>query len=61
MWQLRKQKKISLHELSKKTGYADNTIASWENGFTSPTLNDLADWAQTLEVKIDFIIEVANV
>ena len=54
---VRKSKRISLRELSCRTGLGKSTIDNFENGKSSPTLNQLESIAQALKCRISDLYE----
>ena len=48
LWEIRKNKNVSLRELEKKTGIGHSTLNRIENGQTSPTLDELGKIADAL-------------
>lgn len=57
LWQMRKEKCITLNDLAKEVGYSSPTISKWETGHRSPSLNELDNWAQALQFTVDFKLE----
>lgn len=56
-WQARNYKKITLIELSKKTGISKSTLNNIDNEKVSPTLKQLEAIAKALNVKITDLFE----
>lgn len=52
LWEVRTEKRITLLELSKRSGLGKSTINNIENGKTSPTLMQLEALAVALDVRI---------
>ena len=52
LWEVRTEKRITLLELSKRSGLGKSTINNIENGKTSPTLMQLELLAVALDVRI---------
>lgn len=52
LWEVRTEKRITLLELSKRSGLGKSTINNIENGKTSPTLMQLELLAVALGVRI---------
>lgn len=50
LWEIRKDKNISLRDLEKKTGIGRSTLNRIENGQTSPTLEEIGMIAESLGV-----------
>ncbi len=57
IWQARRGKKITLAELSKRSGLGKSTINNIENGKTSPTMVQMERIARALEMKISDLYE----
>lgn len=57
IWQARRDKKITLVELSKRSGVGKSTINNIENGKTSPTMVQMERIARALEMKISDLYE----
>lgn len=57
IWQQRKQKRITLMELQKRTGIGKTTLNNMENGKVSPTLLQLEKIARALNVKMSDLFE----
>lgn len=57
LWEMRTIKKITLMELSKKSGIGKSTINNIENGRVSPTLFQLETIAIALNIKITDLFE----
>lgn len=57
LWEMRTIKKITLMELSKKSGIGKSTINNIENGKVSPTLFQLETIAIALNIKITDLFE----
>ena len=55
MKQKRNEKQISLRELASKTGMSATTISSYERGTKSPSLNNIINIANYLDVSIDWL------
>ncbi len=49
---VRKSKRLSLRDLSFRTGLGKSTISDFENGKSSPTLNQLESIAEALGCKM---------
>ncbi len=54
---VRKTKRISLRELSFRTGLGKSTLNDFENGKSSPTLKQLEFIAQALSCRISDLYE----
>lgn len=52
VWQIRKEKGITLQQLEKLTGIGKTTINNIENGATSPTLLQMEKIAKAMNVRI---------
>ncbi len=52
LWNIRKSKRLSLRELSYRTGLGKSTISDFENGKSSPTLKQLEIIARALNCKM---------
>lgn len=52
VWQIRKEKGITLKQLEKLSGIGKTTINNIENGATSPTLLQMEKIARAMEVRI---------
>ena len=57
VWQARRNKKITLVELAKKTGISKTTLNDIENEKLSPTMKQIEAIAKGLEVKINDLFE----
>ena len=56
-WQARRNKKLTLVKLSKKTGISKSTLNNIENGRVNPTIKQLETIAKALEVRISDLYE----
>lgn len=52
VWQIRKEKGITLKQLEKLSGIGKTTINNIENGATSPTLLQMEKIAKSMNVRI---------
>lgn len=50
LWEIRKDKNVSLRELEEKTSIGHSTLNRIENGQTSPTLDELGKIAEALSI-----------
>ena len=57
LWQARRNKKITLVELAKKTGISKTTLNDIENEKLSPTMKQIEAIAKGLEMKINDLFE----
>ncbi len=57
IWQVRKQKGITLIELADRTHIGKTTLNDYENGKFSPTLRQLETIAKALGVRITDLFE----
>ncbi|MGL5617362.1 MAG: helix-turn-helix domain-containing protein [Sarcina sp.] len=57
---IRMEKKISLEELSKKTGISRLTLAKIEKGTANPTLNIMWKICTTLEIEFSQLINISE-
>lgn len=57
IWRVRKNKHISLRDLSSKTGLGKTTINDFENEKNSPTLIQLECIAKALDCRISDLYE----
>ena len=53
---LRKEKGISLAELSRQTGYSTKTLSAWENAKSSMRSNQIIVLTNFYEVSVDFLL-----
>ena len=56
-WQARRNKKITLVELAKKTGISKTTLNDIENEKLSPTMKQIEAIAKGLEMRINDLFE----
>ena len=57
VWQARRNKKITLVELAKKTGISKTTLNDIENEKLSPTMKQIEAIAKGLEMRINDLFE----
>ena len=57
LWKARRNKKITLVELAKKTGISKTTLNDIENEKLSPTMKQIEAIAKGLEMKINDLFE----
>ncbi|PKK95070.1 MAG: hypothetical protein CVV60_03215 [Tenericutes bacterium HGW-Tenericutes-5] len=57
---LRKEKKLSIEELSKKLNIAPEVITKWENGDLNPEISDLIKLSEFFDISTDFLLEQTN-
>lgn len=56
-WKARTSKKVTLIELSKRTGISKSTLNNIDNGKVSPNMNQLEAIAKALECRISDLFE----
>lgn len=49
---IRRGKRLSLREVGELAGYSENTLGAWERGKVSPMLDNLANYAEGLGMKL---------
>lgn len=54
--ELRKDKKLSMKQLSTKVGIADSCISRWENGQTIVNADQLIIFAKFFNVSVDYLL-----
>ncbi|MEE0390598.1 helix-turn-helix domain-containing protein [Thermoguttaceae bacterium LCP21S3_D4] len=52
IWQIRREKHITMPELAELTGIGESTLYDYESGRTSPTLRALEKIAKAMGVRI---------
>lgn len=57
VWQARRNKKITLVELAKKTGISKTTLNDIENEKLSPTMKQIEAIAKGLDMRINDLFE----
>ncbi|MBI5442569.1 MAG: helix-turn-helix transcriptional regulator [Deltaproteobacteria bacterium] len=58
---LRKQKRMTLKELSERTGFSPAMLSQVENNIASPSISTLWNFAEALGVKIGYFFEESGV
>ena len=53
MWLARKNARLTIRELSQKSGVAKNTLWSWERGFSVPRIDSAVLVADVLGISVD--------
>ncbi len=59
--QLRKKNGIKQSDLAEKLGVAPNQISKYENGYSNPTLESLAQMAELFNTTTDYLLGLSNV
>lgn len=59
--ELRKEKKLTQAELSKKLEHGYMAVANYESGRTEPSLADLITICRILDVSSDYLIGISDV
>ncbi len=57
---LRKEKKLSIEELSKKLNIESDVINKWEKGDLNPEISDLIKLSEFFDISTDFLLEQTN-
>lgn len=57
---LRKEKKLSIEELSQKLNIEENIIIKWEKGDLDPEISDLIKLSEFFDVSTDYLIQQSN-
>ncbi len=57
---LRKEKKISIIELSKSIGYSKSIINYWENGKKEPTFSAIVSLCKFFDVSADYLLGLSD-
>ena len=57
---LRRQKKLTLNELSRKVGISISFLSDIENGRSNPSLERLKDIAEALDTSVSFLMGEDN-
>jgi transcriptional regulator with XRE-family HTH domain len=57
---LRKEKKLSIEELSQELNIASDVINKWEKGDLNPEIFDLIKLSEFFDISTDFLLEQTN-
>ena len=57
---LRKEKKLSIEELSQELNIASDVINKWEKGDLNPEISDLIKLSEFFDISTDFLLEQTN-
>lgn len=60
LWDIRKERQITLAQLAEMTGISKSTLNNIENGKYSPTLDNLEKIADSLDVNLADLYECAK-
>lgn len=57
---LRKEKNLSIEELSQKLNIDSKTIVNWEKGDMNPEIEDLVKLSELFDISTDFLLEKSD-